>query len=613
MLKSSLNFSSFYVGPHWIALEFIPVFWSFEVNFLTASMGFLVSSITTCVLLYSCSYMASDPYFPKFLSYLHLFSFFMFLMVFSGNLVQFFFGWEGIGLVSFFLIGFWNHRPQALKSALKASIYNRIGDFFLLLLTVSVAWGLGTTSFSTLLLSSNCIGLPAHFVLFYYISGSDLLCVFLLLAAFAKSAQFGFHGWLPDAMEGPTPVSALLHAATMVTAGVFLVLRCHNLVESSALAQLLLTTFGLLTAALGTFSGFYQKDIKRVVAYSTTANLGFMIASCGLGLYGVALFHLLSHGFFKAYLFLSSGLVIHSFGGEQDLRGLRGKLLKFPALFPISLIGSLLSLGFPFLCSFYSKDLILFTAHGTISIPSQLFFFLFSFLVFFGVFYSVRSNGFLVGTPLVPGFAGGLPSFLQYFPVILLGIFSAFFGRSAFELFSSSYAPLDQLVFVHTPVLGLWQEFLCFFPFEDGLHSLTPVFSLALGLIILRFFRVSSFAGLARFGSVLHFVSFFNRFHLNAYLSKFLTRTSLWFSMRYFLLLFESAALEYAMVHLLSQNFYSIQCYYGRHYSAHTATLFGSHYPLLFMLLFLYPFLFSFYNFSWLFLSFFILLLVLPD
>lgn len=603
-------------GPYWFEIGSVPIYWSLEITALTAPMAALVTVITAAVLLYSCFYMSADPFLPRFLALLHCFAFFMLTMVFSGNLVQFFLGWEGIGLISFFLIGFWNHRPQALKSALKASIYNRIGDFFLFLFVVSLAWNAGTISFSSFLTTSNFAGSLDYFGITAYVSPINLVNLLLILAAFAKSAQFGFHGWLPDAMEGPTPVSALLHAATMVTAGVFLLLRCSYLLDSSPLAQLILTVFGLLTAALGTFSGFYQKDIKRVVAYSTTANLGFMVAACGLGLYGVAFFHLLSHGFFKAYLFLASGLAIHAFGGEQDLRGLNGRLLQFPMLFPITFLGSLLSVGFPFLCSFYSKDLIFFTSYGTISVASQIFFFFFSFLAFFGVFYSVRSNGFLAGTFLTPSsreFLPVVPASLGYLPVILLGIFSIFFGHGAFAIFSYVHVTYDFLFLSLLPSIGIWQEALPYFPFDDGLHSAVPIFSVFLGLGIFWVFNSTRFIGVARFGALLHFILFLNRFHLNSYISKFFTRHAQWFALRHYLVLFESTAMEYATVNFLSDKFYSVQDYYFRLFSLHGPMLFGFHYPFIFFLFLFLPIVFSLKLLPWIFMSLLVLVFAFPN
>jgi NADH-quinone oxidoreductase subunit L len=345
----------------WVAAGYFDVRWSVFYDSLSGVMLVVVSTISLLVHLYSFSYMATDPQQPRFLAYLGLFTAFMLVLVSAGNLLQLFIGWEGVGLCSYLLIGFWSSRLQANKAAIKALVLNKIGDCALLF-----SFGLIVYSAQTLCIPEVILYLPwqatagveitvggTHFL------GVEVICLTLFLGAMAKSAQLGLHTWLPDAMEGPTPVSALIHAATMVTAGVFLVLRCAPLFESAPQTLMFVAFIGGLTALFGASVAAVQYDIKKVIAYSTCSQLGYMVFACGLANYSGALFHLSTHAFFKSLLFLGAGSVIHACADEQDLRRMGGLRHNLPFSCMIMWIGSLALAGFPFLSGFYSKDLII--------------------------------------------------------------------------------------------------------------------------------------------------------------------------------------------------------------------------------------------------------------
>ena len=319
----------------------------------------VITSISSFVHIYSIKYMETDPHRPRFMSYLEIFTFFMLILVTADNLIQMFLGWEGVGLASYLLINFWYTRLAANQSAIKALVVNRIGDFGLSLGIFMTFWIFNTVDyfmiFSLVPLFEN------YFFNFFnfQIHGITLIGLFLFIGAVGKSAQLGLHTWLPDAMEGPTPVSALIHAATMVTAGVFLLIRFSPLIEFSSTILFVLVIFGSTTAFFAAMVGVFQHDLKKVIAYSTCSQLGYMIFTCGMSCYDVSLFHLTNHAFFKALLFLCAGSVIHAVVNEQDMRRM-GALKNFlPLTYSLMLIGSLALAGFPFLTGFYSKDFIL--------------------------------------------------------------------------------------------------------------------------------------------------------------------------------------------------------------------------------------------------------------
>jgi proton-translocating NADH-quinone oxidoreductase chain L len=340
---------------YWMNFGFFWVKWGFLYDNVVAVMLFVILSISFFVQLYSYSYMSQDPNKLKFFSFLSLFAFFMIILVTSDNLVQLFLGWEGVGLSSFLLISFWFTRLQAIKSSLKAMFVNRIGDFFLLLAIVLLYFFFKTCDF-LILFPIIFFNTQFFFINFNYV---ELICFFLFLGAVGKSAQIGLHVWLPDAMEGPTPVSALIHAATMVTAGVFLIVRCSFLFEHSSNIFLVIIFLGSLTAFISASIAIFQNDIKKIIAYSTCSQLGYMMVGCGISCYQLALFHLFTHAFFKALLFLTAGSLLHLLQDEQDIRKLGGLIKLFPLNYILFLIGSLTLIGIPFFSGFYSKDLIL--------------------------------------------------------------------------------------------------------------------------------------------------------------------------------------------------------------------------------------------------------------
>lgn len=329
---------------------------TFQFDHIVCSMLILVTAVSFFVHLFSTSYMNGDPHLPRFMSYLSLFTFFMIILVTSNNLVQLFIGWEGVGLCSYLLIGFWFTRIQANKSAIKAMIMNKVGDIGLLLGMILIWIEIGSLDYNTI------------FSYGYYISKEDisldLISFLLLIGVIGKSAQIGLHTWLPDAMEGPTPVSALIHAATMVTAGVFLIIRMSPFFENTPTVLIIVVLLGSITAFFTSTIGLTQNDLKKVIAYSTCSQLGYMVMICGFSQYNTGLFHLVNHGFFKALLFLSAGSIIHALSDEQDFRKMGGMNFITPFTYSCIMIGSLSLMGLPFLTGFYSKDLIIELIYG---------------------------------------------------------------------------------------------------------------------------------------------------------------------------------------------------------------------------------------------------------
>ncbi|WP_137124207.1 NADH-quinone oxidoreductase subunit L [Roseomonas sp. HF4] len=341
------------------------VSWALRYDTLSAVMVGMVTLISTLIHVYSLGYMSHDPDRPRFFAYLSLFTFMMLMLVTADNLVQLFFGWEGVGLASYLLIGFWYEKESACAAAMKAFIVNRVGDLFFMLGLALTFWVFGSVEFATIFGSveqhkdATFAGLPAY----------EVICVLLFLGACGKSAQLGLHTWLPDAMEGPTPVSALIHAATMVTAGVFLVARMSPIFEWAPTALALVTVVGASTALFAATIGCVQNDIKRIIAYSTCSQLGYMFFAAGVGAYQGAIFHLFTHAFFKALLFLGAGSVIHAMSDEQDIRKMGGIWRKIPITYAVMWIGSLALAGVPFFAGYYSKDFVLeaaFAAHSTV-------------------------------------------------------------------------------------------------------------------------------------------------------------------------------------------------------------------------------------------------------
>ena len=343
----------------WISSGNFQVNWSINIDPLSSIMLVVVTFVSSLVHVYSIGYMVHDPNRPRFMSYLSLFTFSMLMLVVSDNFLQLFFGWEGVGLCSYLLIGFWYKKNSANNAAIKAFLVNRVGDFGFAIGIFLIFYYFGTVNYSEVFIKAaesadkeiNFLGFNLNLI--------TLICLTLFLGAMGKSAQFLFHTWLPDAMEGPTPVSALIHAATMVTAGVFLVVRCSPLFEYSQVALNFVAITGMITAVFAASVALVQNDIKKIIAYSTCSQLGYMFFAAGVGAYHVAIFHLFTHAFFKALLFLGSGSVMHAFKDEQDIRLMGGVWKKLPFTWFLMLIGTLALTGFPFLSGFYSKDAII--------------------------------------------------------------------------------------------------------------------------------------------------------------------------------------------------------------------------------------------------------------
>jgi NADH-quinone oxidoreductase subunit L len=374
MVLSWISFAQVGFGHQDVRVELAPfivsgdlrVDWALRVDTLTAVMLVVVTTISAFVHLYSIGYMAEDPpaHRPRFFSYLSLFTFAMLMLVTADNLVQLFFGWEGVGLMSYLLIGFWYQKPEANAAAIKAFIVNRIGDFGFALGIFALFMMVGAIDFETVFAQApSLVGKSIHF-LGHDVDALTLICLLLFMGAMGKSAQFLLHTWLPDAMEGPTPVSALIHAATMVTAGVFMVARLSPLFELAPTAAAFVTFIGATTALFAATVGLVQNDIKRIVAYSTCSQLGYMFVAMGVGAYSVGMFHLFTHAFFKALLFLGSGSVITAMHHEQDIRKMGGLRDQLPVTYITMVIGTLALTGFPLTAGYFSKDAIIEAAYA---------------------------------------------------------------------------------------------------------------------------------------------------------------------------------------------------------------------------------------------------------
>ena len=348
----------------WIVSGDVKVDWALRIDTLTAVMLVVVSTISAFVHLYSMGYMEDDPHRPRFFSYLSLFTFAMLMLVTADNLVQLFFGWEGVGLMSYLLIGFWYQKPEANAAAIKAFIVNRVGDFGFSLGIFAVFLMMGALELDTVFAQAPAlVGKPIHF-LSWDLDALTVICLLLFMGAMGKSAQFLLHTWLPDAMEGPTPVSALIHAATMVTAGVFMVARLSPLFDLAPHAQTFVTFIGATTAFFAATIGLVQNDIKRIIAYSTCSQLGYMFVAMGTGAYSIGMFHLFTHAFFKALLFLGSGSVIIAMHHEQDIRHMGGLKDRIPFTYWTMVIGTLALTGFPLTAGYFSKDAIIEAAYA---------------------------------------------------------------------------------------------------------------------------------------------------------------------------------------------------------------------------------------------------------
>ena len=445
-----------YIIFEWISSGGFTANWSINIDPLSSVMLVVVTFVSALVHIYSIGYMSHDPHKPRFMSYLSLFTFSMLALVVSDNFLQLFFGWEGVGLCSYLLIGFWYKKETANNAAIKAFIVNRIGDFGLAIAIFLIFFFFGSINFDEVFQSTSQF--TENKIEFFGFESNliTLISIFLFIGAMGKSAQFLLHTWLPDAMEGPTPVSALIHAATMVTAGVFLVVRCSPIFEYSQVALNLVTIVGMTTAIFAASVALVQNDIKKIVAYSTCSQLGYMFFAAGVGAYHVAMFHLFTHAFFKALLFLGAGSVIHAFKDEQDIRNMGGVRKRLPFTYFFMLIGTLALTGFPFLSGFYSKDAIIEFAYlknsslgnyaATVGIFTAFLTSIYSWRLFFKAFHGPYNNRKI---PINETHESPL---VMLIPLVFLGlgaIFSGYIFKSTFIGHYSSEFWQDSIFFLN--------------------------------------------------------------------------------------------------------------------------------------------------------------------
>lgn len=483
----------------WFKSEYLIADWGFQFDSLTVIMLIVVTFISCLVHLYSTEYMSHDPHLPRFMSYLSVFTFFMLILVTSDNFIQLFVGWEGVGLCSYLLINFWFTRIQANKAAIKAMLVNRVGDFGLALGIFIIYITFNSVEYSTVFALASIFENDIFVFLGINLPLLPLIGILLFIGAVGKSAQIGLHSWLPDAMEGPTPVSALIHAATMVTSGVFLLSRCSPIFEYAPTALFVVTLVGSITSFFAATTGLLQNDLKRVIAYSTCSQLGYMIFACGISSYSVGIFHLANHAFFKALLFLAAGSVIHAVADEQDMRRMGGLKRLVPFTFVTVFIGSLALMGFPFLTGFYSKDFILESAFAKYTNAGHFAYWLGTSAAFLTAFYSMRlsfltflsePNGF---RPIILGAHDSplnmsLPLFLLVFPSIFIGYLSrdlfiglgtGFWGSALFNsptnltFIDAEFAPLFfKLLPVGLSILGALLALFSYAFFSGDLYHL---------------------------------------------------------------------------------------------------------------------------------------------
>jgi NADH-quinone oxidoreductase subunit L len=474
----------------WIVSGELQVNWALRIDTLTAVMLVVVTTVSSLVHLYSIGYMAEDPYRPRFFAYLSLFTFAMLMLVTSDNLAQLFFGWEGVGLCSYLLIGFWYLRPAANAAAIKAFVVNRIGDFGFALGIFAVFMMVRSIDFDAVF--AGAPGIAAKTINFWGWNAPalTLICLLLFMGAMGKSAQFLLHTWLPDAMEGPTPVSALIHAATMVTAGVFMVARLSPLFSLAPDAQAFVTFIGATTAFFAATVGLVQNDIKRIVAYSTCSQLGYMFVAMGVGAYSVGMFHLFTHAFFKALLFLGSGSVITAMHHEQDIRMMGGLRDRIPVTYGVMIIGTLSLTGFPLTAGYFSKDAIIAAAHGGANPAAYYAFLLTVVSAALTAFYSWR----LIfktfhGTPhdAEHHAAAHESPMVMLVPLVVLAIGSIFAGYPFHEIFAGHDIGdffRESLKF-SAPNFGLGEE-------EGLFMTLLPTIMMAIGLLVAIYFYLLS-------------------------------------------------------------------------------------------------------------------------
>jgi NADH-ubiquinone oxidoreductase chain 5 len=463
----------------WIDSELLDISWGFMFDSLTVSMLLAVLVVSALVHIFSVDYMSSDPHNQRFFSYLSMFTFFMLVLVTGDNYLIMFVGWEGIGISSYLLINFWFTRIQANKSAIKALVVNRVGDMFLSIAFFAMLFVFGNLDYSTVFSLSP----------FIHENTITIIGLLLLLAAMGKSAQLGLHTWLPDAMEGPTPVSALIHAATLVTAGVYLLLRSSPLIEYGPTTLLVITWVGALTAFFAASTGLLQNDLKRVIAYSTCSQIGYLFIACGLSAYDVALFHLVNHAFFKALLFLSAGAVLHATYDQQDQRRLGGLIGFLPFTYTAILVGSLSLMAIPWITGFYSKDLIIEIAYSTYSISGHAAYWLGTISAGLTAFYSLRllSLTFLTypnASKITYLHTHDAP-IIVIIPLTILSLLAIFFGYVASDLYVGMGSDfLSQSLFIHPNHISIVEAHFSLPLFIKLLPAILTIFSASLALYL---------------------------------------------------------------------------------------------------------------------------------
>lgn len=503
----------------WIDSESLNVLWGFQFDSLTVSMLIPVLIVSSLVHVYSIGYMSHDPHNQRFFSYLSLFTFMMVILVTANNFLLMFVGWEGVGICSYLLVSFWFTRIAANQSSISALLTNRVGDAFFMIGMFAMLWSFGNIDYSTV------------FSLAPFVNENivTIIGVCLLIGAMAKSSQVGLHVWLPMAMEGPTPVSALIHAATMVTAGVYLLMRTSPLIEYSSTVLILCLWLGAITTVFSSLIGLFQQDIKKVIAYSTMSQLGMMVIAVGLSSYNLALFHLVNHAFYKALLFLGAGAVIHAVSDNQDFRKYGGLRAFLPLTYSVMLIASLSLVAFPFMTGFYSKDFILESAYGQFYFSSTVVYFIATIGAMFTTLYSVK----VLYLTFLTNPNGPLTSYkhahegdiFMSLPLIILAIFSIFFGYIAKDLFIGlgSGFFMDNSLFIH-PMHETMLDTEFAVPVLFKLLPLIFTISLSFLAILLSEFLPLSLINfkLTRFGY--NIFSFFNqRFLIELLYNKYIT------------------------------------------------------------------------------------------
>ena len=429
----------------WIDAESLDVNWGFNFDSLTVSMLIPVLVVSCLVHIYSIGYMSHDPHNQRFFSYLSLFTFMMIILVTANNFLLMFVGWEGVGICSYLLVSFWFTRIAANQSSMSAFLTNRVGDCFLTIGMFAILWSFGNIDYYTVF----------SLAPYYTENVIIIIGICLLIGAMAKSSQVGLHVWLPMAMEGPTPVSALIHAATMVTAGVYLLMRSSPLIEYSSTVLLLCLWIGAITTVFSSLIGLFQQDIKKVIAYSTMSQLGMMVIAIGLSSYNIALFHLVNHAFYKGLLFLGAGAVIHAVADNQDFRKYGGLISFLPLTYSVMLIASLSLVAIPFMTGFYSKDFILESAFGQYQLSSIVVYFIATIGAMFTTLYSVKvlyltfltnPNG-----PLINYKQAHEGDIYMSLPLIILALFSIFFGYLTKDIFIGLGSAFfsDNSLFIH--------------------------------------------------------------------------------------------------------------------------------------------------------------------